>query len=795
MQCRITTEDPENHFIPDYGRISAYREATGFGIRLDGGTAYSSAVITPFYDSLLEKVTAWAPTHEESTRRMDRALREFRIRGVTTNLAFLEALIAHPQFRSGDYTTRFIDETPELFRFRPRRDRATRLLAFIGEVIVNGNPEVAGRAEPDHLPVPVIPEVSAQPSEPYGTRDRLLELGPEGFARWMRDERRLLVTDTTFRDAHQSLLATRFRTHDLVAPAAYYARNLAGLFSLEAWGGATFDVAMRFLREDPWDRLSQLRAAAPNILIQMLLRSSNAVGYTNYPDNVVRYFVQQAAEGGIDLFRVFDSLNWVENMRVAMDAVLESGALLEASICYTGDLTDPARSKYDLGYYVRMAKELEAAGAHILGIKDMAGLCKPEAARHAGARRCATRSGIPIHFHTHDTSGISAASVLAAAEAGVDAVDLAMDPMSGLTSQPNLGGVVEALRGTPRDTGHRARVAGPRRGLLGGRPRRLRRLRERPARGGVGGLRARDARRPVHQPAPAGARARHRGALARGGPHLRRREQDVRRHREGHPDVEGGRRPRGLHGHQRPHRRAGARPRSRDRVPRLGGRVLPRRPRPALRRLPGGAPGQGPQGRGRRSTVRPGEVLEPIDLDAARAEAEKKVRRHVSDRELASYLMYPKVFAEFAEHQRLHGDVSVLPTPVFFYGLRRDDELFVDIERGKTLVIRFLAAGEADDEGKRTIFFELNGQPREVKVVDRVARADRARPAHGRRGRPEPRGGPDARSGGGGVGPPGGAGRARRPAALDRGDEDGDRRLRRARRRRARGAGVGRHAG
>ncbi|MEQ9092601.1 MAG: pyruvate carboxylase, partial [Miltoncostaeaceae bacterium] len=452
MQCRITTEDPENHFIPDYGRITAYREATGFGIRLDGGTAYSSAVITPFYDSLLEKVTAWAPTHEEATSRMDRALREFRIRGVKTNLPFLEALIGHAAFREGSYTTTFIDNTPELFQYRPRRDRASRLLGFIGDVIVNGNPDVEGRQPPVVRREPVIPPPPVATHPPRGTRDRLNERGPEGFARWMRDESPLLITDTTFRDAHQSLLATRFRTHDLVRPVPHYAHALPQLLSLEAWGGATFDVAMRFLREDPWDRLAQIRAAAPNILLQMLLRGSNAVGYTNYPDNVVRHFVAQAADAGIDLFRVFDSLNWVDNMRVAIDAVRESGMLCEAAICYTGDLTDPARTKYDLRYYLDMARKLEDAGAHILAIKDMAGLCKPEAARLlVGALR--EETALPVHFHTHDTSGIAAASVLAAAEAGVDAVDLAMDPMSGLTSQPNLGAVVEALRGTERDPG------------------------------------------------------------------------------------------------------------------------------------------------------------------------------------------------------------------------------------------------------------------------------------------------------------------------------------------------------
>ncbi len=717
MQCRITTEDPENHFIPDYGRISAYREATGFGIRLDGGTAYSSAVITPFYDSLLEKVTAWAPTHEEAIHRMDRALREFRIRGVKTNLPFLEALVGHPSFRVGDYTTRFVDETPELFAFRPRRDRATRLLQFIGDVLVNGNPEAVGRPRPAHMPTPVIASAGREAQAPPGTRDRLRELGPQGFARWMRDEPRLLLTDTTFRDAHQSLLATRFRTHDLLGPAPYYARHLSGLLSLEAWGGATFDVAMRFLREDPWDRLSQLRDAVPNVLIQMLLRASNAVGYTNYPDNVVRYFVAQAAEGGIDLFRVFDSLNWVENMRVAMDAVLESGALLEAAICYTGDLTDPSRDKYDLAYYVKMAKELEAGGAHILGIKDMAGLCKPEAAR-ALVRALRDEVGLPVHFHTHDTSGLSAASVLAAAEAGVDAADAAMDPMSGLTSQPSLGAIVEALRGSPRDAGlereHLARVA-------------------------VYWEAVRCAYEGFESPMRAGTAEVYEHEMP-GGQYTNLRQQA---------------RALGIESRWREVAKAYAdvnwmfgdivkvTPTSKV-VGDLAVFMVTNDLTPAQVVDPGreiafpdsvveyfhgdlGQPYGGfPEDLQAKVLkgdpplrVRPGEVLAPTDLELARAEAEKKVRRNVSDRELASYLMYPKVFVDFAEHQRLYGDVSVLPTPVFLFGLARDDELFVDIERGKTLVIRHLAISEPDVEGRRTIFFELNGQPREVKVTDR----------------------------------------------------------------------------
>ncbi|HEX6011666.1 MAG TPA: pyruvate carboxylase, partial [Geminicoccaceae bacterium] len=382
LQCRITTENPENNFIPDYGRITAYRGAFGFGIRVDGGTAYSGAVVTRFYDPMLEKVTAWAPSPDEAIARMDRALREYRIRGVATNLAFLEALLEQPSFKANDYTTRFIDETPELFQLAERRDRATKLLTYVGDVTVNGHPEVAGRARPrtDARP-PEPPRFAAPPDAGAGTRLLLDRLGPQGFAAWMRDQARVLVTDTTMRDAPQSLLATRMRTHDIVACAGAYARGLPQLLSLECWGGATFDVAMRFLTEDPWERLALLRERVPNLLLQMLLRGANGVGYTNYPDNVVRFFVRRSAEAGMDLFRVFDCLNWVENMRVAIDAVGEAGKLAEGAVCYTGDILDPDRTKYSLAYYVSLAKELERAGCHILGVKDMAGLLKPVAAR------------------------------------------------------------------------------------------------------------------------------------------------------------------------------------------------------------------------------------------------------------------------------------------------------------------------------------------------------------------------------------------------------------------------------
>ena len=720
LQCRITTEDPQNKFIPDYGRITAYRGATGFGIRLDGGTAYSGALITPFYDSLLEKLTAWAPTSEEAVARMVRALREFRIRGVATNLRFLETLVRHPDFAKANYTTRFIDETPSLFDWPLRRDRATRLLTYIAEVVVNGNPEVAGRDRPPAFAEPQLPELPAG-EPPAGSRERLRELGPEGFAAWMRDQTKLLMTDTTMRDAHQSLLATRFRSHDIEKVAPHYAHLLPELLSLECWGGATFDVAMRFLQEDPWERLAELRERVPNLLLQMLLRGANGVGYKNYPDNVVRFFVKQSAEAGIDLFRVFDSLNWVENMRVAMDAVLESGQLCEAAICYTGDITDPSRSKYDLSYYVKMAKELEAAGAHILGIKDMGGLCKPEAARRL-VTALKEEIGLPIHFHTHDTSGLTAATVLAAAEAGVDSADAALDSMSGLTSQPNLGAIVEALRGSPRDTGL-----------------------ERGALRSLSGY-WEDVRRnylAFESDMRAGAASVYEHGMP-GGQYTNLREQA---------------RALGLEKHWHDVEKAYAQvndlfgdiikvtPTSKT----VGDMALmmvtndlspedvldPEReiafPASVVAFFKGevGQPYGGfPEALQKKVlkgeepiTVRPGAILPPADLEAERAEAERKARRQIDERELASYLMYPQVFLDYAKHRRQYGRVAALPTPVFFYGMAPGQEIAVDIERGKTLIITKLATSEPDEDGQRTIFFELNGQPRTVKVPDRSLEA------------------------------------------------------------------------
>ncbi len=726
LQCRITTEDPEHNFIPDYGRITAYRGATGFGIRLDGGTAYSGAVITRFYDPLLEKVTAWAPTPQETIARMDRALREFRIRGVATNLTFLEAIISHPKFRDNSYTTRFIDTTPELFAQVKRKDRATKIMNYLADVTVNGHPEAKTRARPnpDAAP-PRVPFHGG--AAPEGTRQRLERDGPKKFAEWMRNEKRVLVTDTTMRDGHQSLLATRIRTKDIADIAGTYARALPQLLSLECWGGATFDVSMRFLTEDPWERLSKVREGAPNLLLQMLLRGANGVGYTNYADNVVKYFVKQAALGGVDLFRVFDCLNWVENMRVSMDAVLEEDKLLEAAICYTGDILDPDRAKYNLKYYVELAGELERAGAHIIALKDMAGLLKPSAARVLfKALRGAT--DLPIHLHTHDTSGIGAATVLAAVESGVDAIDAAMDALSGNTSQPCLGSLVEALRGTERDTGLdpvwirkisfyweavRTQYAAFESDLKG--PASEVYLHEMPG-GQFTNLkeqaRSLGLETRWHEVAQAYSDVnRMFGDIVKVTPSskvvgdmaLMMVSQDL-----SVADVENP---------------------AKD-------IAFPDSVVSMLRGDLGQPPSGWPKALQKKVlkgvepiVVRPGSLIKEADLTKQRKTIETKLDRKVSDQEFASYLMYPKVFTDFAGASETYGPVSILPTPVYFYGLKSEEEIFVEMERGKTLVIRCLAIGDTDDQGMITVFFEMNGQPRRIKVPDRAhgAKGVRAR--------------------------------------------------------------------
>ncbi|SFP69738.1 pyruvate carboxylase [Tranquillimonas alkanivorans] len=727
LQCRVTTEDPTNNFIPDYGRITTYRSATGMGIRLDGGTAYSGAVITRYYDSLLTKVTAWARTPEAAIARMDRALREFRIRGVSTNIDFVINLLKHPVFLNNEYHTKFIDQTPELFDFAPRQDRATKILTYIADITVNGHPETEGRPKPRaDVKTPKAPRPMTDTPAP-GTKQILDERGPEGLAKWMSEQSRLLITDTTMRDSHQSLLATRMRSIDMVRVAPAYAANLPQLFSVECWGGATFDVAYRFLQECPWQRLRDLRARMPNVMTQMLLRASNGVGYTNYPDNVVQFFIRQAAESGVDVFRVFDSLNWVENMRVAMDAVIDAGKVCEGTICYTGDLLDPERSKYDLKYYVGMAKELEAAGAHVLGLKDMAGLLKPVQARMLiGALK--EEVGLPIHFHTHDTAGIACGSIMAAAEAGVDAVDCAMDSLSGNTSQATLGTVVSALAHTERETGLdiaavrelsnywenvRDQYAAFESGMQS--PASEVYLHEMPG-GQFTNLKAQarslGLEEKWHEVAKTYADVNMMfGDIVKVTPSskvvgdmaLMMVSQGLTREQVEDPKTEVS----------------------------FPDSVIDMM-RGNLGQPPGGFPasivkkvlkGEKP------NTERPGKHLKPVDLEAARTEASEALGgEQIDDEDLGGYLMYPKVFTDYRRRHAEYGPVRTLPTHTFFYGMEAGEEISAEIAPGKTLEIRCQAIGETNDEGEAKLFFELNGQPRLIRVKDRrVAAASGAR--------------------------------------------------------------------
>ena len=724
VQARVTTEDPAAGFTPDYGRIAHYRSSGGPGVRLDAGNAFSGAVVQPFYDSLLVKVTAHGRRFEDAIVKLHRTLMEFRIRGVKTNIPFLLKVLDHPTFRAGEATTRFIDSTPELFKFPERKNRATKLLKYLGETIVNGNDLVKDRPPALRREPAPVPKFDAAADRPEGTRDTFEALGPEKFAQWVRQQDRLLITDTTFRDAHQSLLATRVRTRDMLNVAEAYSRRLDGLFSLEMWGGATFDVSMRFLKESPWQRLAELREACPNILFQMLLRASNAVGYTNYPDNVVRTFVKETADAGLDLFRVFDALNWTKNMKVAMEAVRETGALCEACLCYTGDLLDPARTKYDLKYYVQLAKELESLGANILAIKDMAGLCKPEAARML-VKALRDETDLPIHFHTHDTAGIQAAGILNAADVGLDIADAAMAPLSGGTAQVNLNTLAEALRHQPRDT-QLPTAALSEAATYWRAVREFYRPFEADVLPATGDLY--DHEMPGGQYTNLFQQARALG--------LADKWQDVCRIYAGVNRLFGD--------------IVKVTPTSKA----VGDMALflvanelePEEVLTADRELSfpqsvvdliGGAMGQPPGGfpeavmkkvlRDQEPfTGRPGETLEPADFEAARAEVEKLTPGEARDRDVLSHLLYPAVFKEFAAHRREYGDTSGLPTPNFFYGLEPGEEVAVDIEPGKRLIVKFLAVGSPHPDGTRTVFFELNGQPRDVTVQDRGLEPDAA---------------------------------------------------------------------
>jgi pyruvate carboxylase len=718
VQARITTEDPANNFSPDYGKILNYRSAAGFGIRLDAGAGDAGSVITPYYDSMLVKLTAFGPRFDISLQRMDRALREFRIRGVKTNIPFIENVIVNETFRTGNATTRLIDTNPDLFNFKPKRDRATKLLNYLSGITVNGNDTAKGYKLRAAIPPARIPSCDVRADIQPGSRNKLLELGPEGFANWIREQKPVLITDTTMRDAHQSLIATRMRSVDMLNIATYVAQKTPNLFSLEMWGGATFDTSMRFLKESPWDRLRELRERIPNICFQMLFRGSNAVGYSNYPDNVVEGFIKHSAESGMDIFRIFDSLNYLQNMEVAMQAVRErTNSICEAAVCYTGDIDDPKRDKYSLKYYVAKAKELEKMGAHILAIKDMAGLCRPAAATKL-FKALREEVGLPIHFHTHDSSGINAASSLAASDAGADIIDLALASMSGSTSQPNLNSVAAALSGLERDPGLNPEALNAMSDYWEEVLEFYTPFNTAP--------RAGSAEVYIHE-MPGGQftnlkeQANAMG-LSHRWPEIARCYAEVNQ----------------LFGDiikVTPSSKVvgdmcmflitrGIKP---DEVTKLEPGSLDF-PESVIDMLAGGLgqpDGGWPEdvqkvilGGKKPTTKRPGELADPINLDATRDELSAKLGRTANNDDLYSHLMYPAVFEEFDEFIKTYGKVQGLPTTAFFYGLSIGEEISVEIGPGKVLFIKLIGISEANDEGQRNVFYELNGMPRESAVID-----------------------------------------------------------------------------
>ena len=726
IQSRITTEDPTNNFAPDFGTIKAYRTAAGFGVRLDAAAGYAGAHITPHYDSLLVKISTWGLTFADASRTMHRALQEFRIRGVKTNIGFLEKVITHPVFLEGACDTSFLDKHPEVFDLRIKKDRANKLLNHIGHITVNGYPGIAPEKALSYaqLREAHAPEIPYGRQHPRGTRDILREKGAEGLAQWARQSKRLLITDTTMRDAHQSLVATRFRTFDLDRIAEATAHLGGGLFSLEMWGGATYDVAMRFLSEDPWERLDRLRAKIPNILFQMLLRGSNAVGYTNYPDNVVQEFVAKAAESGIDVFRIFDSLNWTKGMQVAMEAVRKSGTICEAAICYTGDILDPKRDKYPLSYYVNMAKELEKMGAHILAIKDMAGLIKPFAAEKL-VKALKNEIGLPIHLHTHDTSSNGGAMYLKATQAGCDIVDVALSSVSGLTAQPNMNALLAALEGTIWD---------PQLDQEG-----LQQLAnywetcrtyyapfESELRSGTAQV--------YYHEIPGGQYSNYKPQVEGLGLGHRWEEckEMYRKVNDMFGDlvkvtpsskivgdmamfmVQNNLEPEDVYarGHELTFPQGVI-----DFFKGMIGQPYGGFPEELQKII---LKGETPL------TCRPGELLEPADFVLKKEELEKKLGHKVSERDVLSAILYPGVFEEFDRFRQEYSDTSVLPTPVFFYGLDIGDEVTIDIEAGKTLIVKLNAIGRVREDGTRHIYFELNGEPRSATVKDFSVEADEA---------------------------------------------------------------------
>lgn len=713
IQCRITTEDPKNNFAPDTGKITVYRTGGGFGIRLDGGNAYAGAEISPFYDSLLVKVTTQDNTFEGAINKARRALNETRIRGVKTNIGFIENILSHPRFIDGTCHTKFIDETPELFDIRDPQDRATKMLKYIGNIVVND--PLAGSQRFERVRTPIVKE-DPKP----GLKQMLDEKGPKAVADWVLSQEKLFITDTTMRDAHQSLLATRLRTKDMVRGAAGMADTLSDAFSLEMWGGATFDVAYRFLKESPWERLDQLREKIPNIPFQMLLRGANAIGYTNYPDNLIREFVREAARGGIDVFRIFDSLNWLPGMEIAIDEALQTGKIVEGTLCYTGDLSDPNETKWTLKYYVDMAKQLEKMGVHTICVKDMAGLLKPYAAKTLVAA-LKNEISVPIHLHSHDTSGNQIATYLIAAEAGVDIVDVAVDSMASGTSQPAMNSLVAALKGHPRDTGLDSRK-------IQGLTDYWEDVRKRYGTFESGILHP-DAENYRYE-IPGGQYTNLKAQVESLG--LDRRFSEVQEMYRKVNDMLGG--------------IVKVTPSSKmvgdlaifmvqndltpENIVERGQNIT--FPDSTITYFKGmmGQPSWGfPEDlqkvvlKGEEPiTCRPGELLPPVDFEKAKQTLLEKYGEEPDWRIILSWCFYPKVIEDYLAVCKEYGYMNRLGSHVFFHGLAEGETHRVEIEDGKTLVIKYMGRGEANDDGTVNVAFQLNGVLREVVVPDQNAK-------------------------------------------------------------------------
>ena len=723
MQCRITTEDPSDNFKPDYGTLITYRNATGFGVRLDEGSTYPGMKISPFFDSMLVKVSTQGATLVDAARKMNRALREFRIRGVKNNIQFLENLINHPVFVEGKATVNFIQEFPELFEITDRLDRGTRVLSFLGDLSLNGNPDVKNHDPDKRLEKPIVPEYDHTSVYPKGTKDMLTEMGAEAFCSWLKNEKKIYYTDTTFRDGHQSLLATRMRTYDMLKVAEAYAKDHPQTFSMEAWGGATFDVCLRFLHEDPWIRLQKLRAAMPNILIQMLIRGCNGVGYSAYPDNLVESFVQKSWENGVDVFRIFDSLNWMENIAPCIEMVRKTGGIAEGSLCYTGDILDPKRSKYDLNYYLRLAKDLENAGSHILGVKDMSGLLKPYAAKVL-IEALKDTVKIPVHLHTHDTSSLQSATYLMAIEAGVDVVDCALGALSGLTSQPNFNSIVEMMRFHERENPYNIKS-------LNQFSNYWETVRDyyHPF---ESGMKSSSAEVYQHE-IPGGQYSNLKPqaiALGLGDKfeEIKERYADVN---EMFGDIVKVTPSSKVVGDLAQYMVANNI--SKEDIFSKGGQIS--FPESVVSYFMGelGQPEGGfPQElqriilKGKEPlTERSGKYLPKLNLEKDFKDFKKKFGYDLPYTTYLSYKFYPKVTEDYLEMYRKYGDVDVVPTKYFLYGMKPGEETTVQIAPGKTLLIRLLSIGPADDKGMRTVFFKLNGQTRNIEVQDKTIKVTR----------------------------------------------------------------------